>query len=128
MIWLLGSRVRLRSLDLTRTDTKAEGYYLNPSSQMTMSVSLVFPILKGIFHKQNDAAAKPKKRPLPAINSLHFENCWYHFIFFRNCLFALLCFLGPHLRHVKVPRLRVESELQLPTYTSHSNLGSKLRL
>ena len=27
-------------------------------------------------------------------------------------------FLGPHLRHMKVLRLGVESELQLPTYTT----------
>ena len=29
-----------------------------------------------------------------------------------------LCFLGPHLQHMKVPRLRVESELQLPPYAT----------
>ena len=27
-------------------------------------------------------------------------------------------FLGPHLRHMKVPRLEVQSELQLPAYTT----------
>ena len=27
-------------------------------------------------------------------------------------------FLGPHLKHMKVPRLGVESELQLPAYTT----------
>jgi len=36
------------------------------------------------------------------------------------CLFSL--FLGPHLRHVGVPRLGVESELQRPAYAS--NVGS----
>ena len=33
------------------------------------------------------------------------------------CVFVCLeffCFLGPHLRHVEVPRLRVESKLQPP--------------
>ena len=28
------------------------------------------------------------------------------------------CFLGPHMRHMEVPRLGVESELQLPAYTT----------
>ena len=31
------------------------------------------------------------------------------------CLFGL--FLGPHVQHMEVPRLKVESELQLLTYT-----------
>ena len=30
----------------------------------------------------------------------------------------LLCFLGPHLRHMEVPRLGVELELQLLAYTT----------
>ena len=30
----------------------------------------------------------------------------------------LFCFLGPRLWHVEVPRLGVESELQLPAYTT----------
>ena len=34
------------------------------------------------------------------------------------CFLSLfLCFLGPHLLHMDVPRLGVESELQLPVYT-----------
>ena len=32
--------------------------------------------------------------------------------------FFLVCFSGPHLRHMEVPRLGVESELQLPAYTT----------
>ena len=32
------------------------------------------------------------------------------------CLFA--CFIRLHLRHMEVPRLGVESELQLPVYTT----------
>ena len=30
--------------------------------------------------------------------------------------FSFLVFLGPHLRHMEVPRLGVTSELQLPVY------------
>ena len=33
-------------------------------------------------------------------------------------LFFFFCFLGPHLRHTEVPRLGVELELQLPSYTT----------
>ena len=32
--------------------------------------------------------------------------------------FFFFCFLGPHLQHMKVIRLRVELELQLPAYTT----------
>ena len=32
--------------------------------------------------------------------------------------YCLLCFLGPHMRHMKVPRLGVKSELQLLAYTT----------
>ena len=28
------------------------------------------------------------------------------------------CFLGPHLRHMEIPKLGVESELQLQAYTA----------
>ena len=38
-----------------------------------------------------------------------------------ECLFIYLfiyCFLGLHLQHMEVPRLGVESELQLPAYTT----------
>ena len=72
MIWLLGSRVRLRALALTRPDTEAEGYYLNPSSQMSKLVSPMFTTLKSISHKENGAAASQRNRPLPTINSLPF--------------------------------------------------------
>ena len=37
---------------------------------------------------------------------------------FSFCFFSLFCFLGPHPWHTKVPRLGVESELQLPAYTT----------
>ena len=33
-------------------------------------------------------------------------------------LFFFFSFLGPHLRHVEVPRLGVKSELQLPADTT----------
>ena len=42
-----------------------------------------------------------------------------------NVLFFF--FSGPPLRHMEVPRLVVESELQPPAYT-HSHTGSELHL
>ena len=44
--------------------------------------------------------------------------------FFLVCF--CFCFWGPHLWHMEVPRLGVESELQ--PHHSHSNVGSKPRL
>ena len=43
--------------------------------------------------------------------------------------FFFFGFLGPHMRHVEVPRLEVESELQLPaTATAAATMGSELCL
>ena len=39
--------------------------------------------------------------------------------------FVLFCFLGPHPRHMEVPRIGVELELQLLAYTTaQGNAGS----
>ena len=46
-----------------------------------------------------------------------------HFLF----LF-FFCFLGPHLQHMEVPRLGVESELQLPAYTTATAMQDPRRL
>lgn len=95
MILLLGSRVRLRSLALTRQDIKAKGCYLNPSSQLSNLVSPMFIILRNISHKQNEAAeARQRNGPLSTISLVHFwkvraENFLYHFILFRNSLFSV---------------------------------------
>ena len=47
--------------------------------------------------------------------------CGYLFLFGPNLflfLFFIFCFLGPHLWHMKFPRLGVELELQLLAYTT----------
>ena len=31
-------------------------------------------------------------------------------------IIIIICFLGPHLQHMKIPRLGVELEIQLPAY------------
>ena len=43
-------------------------------------------------------------------------GCFVSFFFSSPCL--VFCFLGPNLWHMEVPRLGVESELQLPVYTT----------
>lgn len=92
---LLGSRVRLRSLALTRQDIKAKGCYLNPSSQLSNLVSPMFIILRNISDKQNEAAeARQRNGPLSTVSLVYFwkvraENFLYHFILFRNSLFSV---------------------------------------
>ena len=50
---------------------------------------------------------------------LAFMPSWFLFFFFILLLFILFyCFLGLHLRHMEVPRLGVQSELQLSAYTT----------
>ena len=51
---------------------------------------------------------------LPLNKFLKFKN-FYLFIY------LFICFLGPHPWHVEVPRLGVQSELQLPVYIHHSH-------
>ena len=41
-----------------------------------------------------------------------FQKCTIVFPFIWFCLFVCFCLLGPHLRHVEVPRLGVQSELR----------------
>ena len=59
-----------------------------------------------------------------------FEGFWFnlYFLAFSICIlftfilfyfyFLFFSFLGLHARHMEVPRLGVESELQLPAYTT----------
>ena len=41
----------------------------------------------------------------------------HSYMYVCMCVYIFLCFLGLHLWHIEVPRLGVESELQLPVYT-----------
>ena len=43
-------------------------------------------------------------------------------------VYFFFCFLGPHLRHMEVPRLGVELERQLLAYAMHSKVGSEPHL
>ena len=44
--------------------------------------------------------------------------CFQNTTFLGKILFFIICFLWSHLWHIEVPRLGVESELQLPAYTT----------
>ena len=51
----------------------------------------------------------------------HYENSrvLYHHVYFLLLFFPFfVCFLGPQLWHMEVPKLGVESELQLPAYAT----------
>ena len=56
-----------------------------------------------------EALGQPQRRHLTLCPKVSF--------YFKK-LFIIFCFLGPHLWHMKVPRPGVESELQLPAYTT----------
>ena len=43
-----------------------------------------------------------------------FFGVWWGVLFVCSCF----CFLGPHMQHMEVARLGVESELQLPAYAT----------
>ena len=66
-------------------------------------------------------------RPFSQMPQLHLlYGCWLFYIIILLLLilspflpsFFFFCFLGPILWHIEVPRLGVESELQLPAYTT----------
>ena len=54
-------------------------------------------------------------RPQPSFYCLLYIISLYSLCFF---VAFLLSFTGPHPRHMEVPRIGVESELQLPAYTT----------
>ena len=43
-------------------------------------------------------------------------------------LFFVFCFLGPHPQGMEVPRLGVESELQMPAYTTATDMPDLSRV
>jgi len=70
--------------------------------------------------------SKLQLRPRPQL-----QQCWIlsslghsgnsdalFYLFYLFILFLFFCFLGPFLRHMEVPRPGVDSELQLPAYTT----------
>ena len=47
---------------------------------------------------------------------------------FCSVLFCYFCFLGPHLWHMEVPRLGVQSEIQPPVYTTATAMQDSSRI
>ena len=52
---------------------------------------------------------------------LHFRSyksykMYNEIVFCFACLFIYIFFLGPHLWHMEIPRVGVESNLQLPSF------------
>ena len=45
-------------------------------------------------------------------------ECAHYMVLFRVCVCMCFAFLGPQSQHVEVPRLRVQSELQLLAYAT----------
>ena len=58
------------------------------------------------IHETSEHCVPPGARLYPQLLAL--DRSYYLFIY---------CFLGPHPQHMEVPRLGVQSELQLPAYT-----------
>ena len=94
------------------------------------------------FHIPQCAYANPKapfhpclSPSVPFSNQRFFKDCLFHSENKFTCKFLrLLTFffggvsLGPHLRHIEVPRLGVQLELQLSTYTiAHGNARVLIR-
>ena len=81
--------------------------------------------LKGILALKMASWARPLLIPhccLPALVLPRIRTLFELFV----CLFFVSAFQGQHLWHMEVPRIRVESELQLPAYpiaTAMPNIG-----
>ena len=56
----------------------------------------------------------PSRNSLPRVSWQEPPGCLSIYLF----IYLFIYLLGPHLQHMEVPRLRVESELQLPAYTT----------
>ena len=73
----------------------------------------------GVMRKDDVLSACPERWGLAGI-LFWITTRGNHPSMFRGFLFVCFlfcsCFLGPYLRHMEVPRLGIESELQLPAY------------
>ena len=93
--------------------------------------SVLLQAARGLVHgpQAQDAPSVPSSPPLWAGCS---ASSWTSCLppeFWGGVLFVRFAFLGPHLQHVEVPWLGVESELQLLAYaTATANTRSELRL
>ena len=102
--------------------------HTNSKSQLLNEIYLFVPGKKKLLEKDTINGGPPH----------HFSFCISFFLFLS--FFFFFVFLGPHLQHMEVPRLRVELQLQLQAYAqlqqcqiqatlvtysiAHSNAGS----
>ena len=74
---------------------------------------------KGLCSEILPAKGPVRQVPMtPVTFSTHLFHSKGLIIIIIIIIFVFLPFLGPLLRHMEVPRLGVESELQLPAYTA----------
>lgn len=59
-----------------------------------------------------------RRIPLPIHSKCNSFHLLYLFLHLISFVFVSFCFLGPHLQHMEVPWLGVESELQLQAYAT----------
>ena len=81
-----------------------------------------------IIHIQSRHPSGLSVSPLPALlcvcislglsSSLSLCHLLLSRRFHASSVYLFICFLGLHPRHTEVPRLKVQSELQLPAYTT----------
>ena len=62
-------------------------------------------------------------RELPKAKQMISPMEWLHSFLFYFMLFYIILFLGPNQQHLEVPRLGVESELQMPACTTATATG-----
>ena len=98
----------------------------------------IFPVIAGLqclvnFLSEKQAALSVvvkqfSFRTLFIKEVIHSSEC-LHILTQSFCLFVFLfCFLGSHLRHMEVPRLGVESELQLLAYSTATAMQDLSRI
>ena len=81
---------------------------------------LYFPLI-GMMTSLESLARKLRvlMRMILKVGKQYFYSCVFFVCFVLFLFFVLLfVFLVLHLRHMEIPRLRVQSELRLPAYTT----------
>ena len=80
---------------------------------------MTFKKKKTLPDKNEKKNKKKKKKFFKFLfNKFFFFLFFFFFFFFFFLLFAFFFFFGLHPRHMEIPRLGVESELQLQAYTT----------
>ena len=57
------------------------------------------------------------------VSEIFTKNLHMIFILHVHLFFLKIFFFGVHLQHMEVPRLKVESEMQLPAYTTATSMS-----